>query len=116
MEIDLQGGSTGHIFGDIQISDWDVINVTNGTTYFDGVINNPYWLGNPNAPWMDPYRGQLNIYDGGKLVLCQEGWQGACDPNGWGNANYNPANGVNGPSMSTSTSSIWARAARSPIS
>src|SRR5262249_45516859 len=32
-------------------------------------------------------------------VLCQEGWQGACDPNGWGNANYDPQQGVNGPSF-----------------
>ena len=32
-------------------------------------------------------------------MLCQEGWQGACDPNGWGNANYDPQQGVNGPSF-----------------
>ena len=29
----------------------------------------------------------LDIFNGGKLVLCQEGWTGACDPNGWGDAN-----------------------------
>src|SRR5262249_36925119 len=29
----------------------------------------------------------------------QEGWANACDPNGWGNANWDPQKGVNGPSQ-----------------
>ena len=31
-------------------------------------------------------------------MLCQEGWTDACDPNGWGDANWDPQQGVDGPS------------------
>ena len=85
--VQLQGeNGPGHIFGDIILSEFvDEVDVTNGTTFFDGQL-----FGGEDS---------LNIFHGGKLVLCQEGWQGACDPNGWGNANYDPQQGVNGPSF-----------------
>jgi outer membrane autotransporter protein len=85
--IQLQGTNfAGHIFGDILISPEDAIEVTNGTTFLDGNIDG----------FND---GTLDIFDGGKLVLCQEGWSGACDPNGWGDANYDPQLGGNLPSV-----------------
>ena len=79
--IQLQG--TGHIYGDINIASGNTIEVTDGKTFFEGTIK-----GN----------GTLDIFDGGELVLCQEGWTAACDPNGWGDANWDPQQGVGGPS------------------
>ena len=76
----------GHIFGDIDIAS-GAIEVTDGKTFFEGTINSP---GNQI--------GSLDIFDGGKLVLCQESWTDSCDPNGWGNADWDPQQGVDGPS------------------
>jgi len=83
----------GHLYGDIMLSDDDRIEVTQGKTYFDGVV-----LGDSDADG-----NSLDIFDGGNLVLCQEGWTGACDPGGWAGAGpegngYDPQTGVNGPS------------------
>jgi hypothetical protein len=72
--IELKGTErAGHIFGYIALSEDDRIEVTQGKTFFDGTINGPEG-------------STLDIFDEGNLVLCQEGWQGACDPDGWGNA------------------------------
>ena len=76
----------GHIYGDIDIAS-GAIEVTDGKTFFEGTINSP---GNQI--------GSLDIFDGGKLVLCQESWTDSCDPNGWGNADWDPQQGVDGPS------------------
>ena len=80
--IQLQG--TGHIYGDINIASGNTIEVTEGKTFFEGTINGA--------------DGTLDIFDGGELVLCQEGWTAACDPKGWGDANWDPQQGVGGPS------------------
>ena len=80
--IQLQG--TGHIYGDINIASGNTIEVTEGKTFFEGTINGA--------------DGTLDIFDGGELVLCQEGWTAACDPNGWGDANWDPQQGIGGPS------------------
>ena len=80
--IQLQG--TGHIYGDINIASGNTIEVTEGKTFFDGTINGA--------------DGTLDIFDGGKLVLCQEGWTEACDPKGWSDANWDPQQRVDGPS------------------
>ena len=90
--IELQGGArgnAGHIFGDIYISPDDAIEVTNGETFLEGNV----YVGEAQVG------GSLDIFDGGKLVLCQEGWQDACDAGNWGNANWDPQTGVNGPSV-----------------
>ena len=58
--------------------------MTDGKTFFEGTINGA--------------DGTLDIFDGGKLVLCQEGWTAACDPKGWGDANWDPQQGVEDPS------------------
>ena len=93
--INLQGGANGnagHIYGDIYMSDEQptAIEVTNGTTFFEGTIS---------SGLVGELNGSLNIDQGGKLVLCQEGWQNSCDPGGWGNANWDPQSGLQGPSM-----------------
>ena len=94
--IELQGTEQpGHIFGDILIRTHDAIEVTNGKTYFDGIVNNPNKVD-------EPFKGSLDIFDHGTLVLCQEGWQGACDPGAWGSAGpgglgYNPVTQNHGP-------------------
>ena len=83
--IQLQGTEAdGHIYGDINIASGNTIEVTEGKTFFEGTINGA--------------EGTLDIFDGGKLVLCQEGWTDACDPNGWGDANWDPQQGLDGPS------------------
>jgi hypothetical protein len=83
--IQLQGTkSDGHIYGDINIASGNTIEVTEGKTFFEGTINGA--------------EGSLDIFDGGKLVLCQEGWTDSCDPNGWGNVNWDPQQGLDGPS------------------
>ena len=83
--IQLQGTkSAGHIYGDINIASGNTIEVTGGKTFFEGTINGA--------------EGTLDIFDNGKLVLCQEGWTDACDPTGWGDANWDPQHGVDGPS------------------
>ena len=93
--IQLQGiQGDGHVFGDINIAADDTINVTQGRTWFEGTIN-----GKANN---DAMVGTLDIFDGGKLVLCQEGWTNACDPSGWGAlANWDPQSQVaaDGPSF-----------------
>jgi outer membrane autotransporter protein len=81
--VQLQG--TGHIYGDINLASGNTIEVTEGKTFFEGTIAGP--------------EGTLDIFHGGKLVLCQEGWTDACDPTGWGDANWDPQRGVNGPSV-----------------
>ena len=59
--IQLQGTEAdGHIYGDINIASGNTIEVTEGKTWFEGTINGA--------------EGTLDIFDGGKLVLCQEGW------------------------------------------
>jgi len=58
--------SWGYIFGNIEITPDDVIDVTDGVTVFDGVINDP-----------QTYNGELNIFDGGKLVMVQNDLEGA---------------------------------------
>jgi trimeric autotransporter adhesin len=84
--IQLQGAkSAGHIYGDINIASGNTIEVTDGKTFFEGTINGA--------------EGTLDIFDDGKLVLCQEGWSDACDPNGWGDANWDPQKGGNGSSQ-----------------
>ena len=80
--VQLQG--TGHIYGDINLASGNTIEVTEGKTFFEGTINGA--------------DGNLDIFNGGKLVLCQEGWTAACDPNGWSGANWDPQKGVGGPS------------------
>jgi uncharacterized protein with beta-barrel porin domain len=92
--IQLQGiQGDGHVFGDINIAADDTINVTQGRTWFEGTINGK---ANNNA-----MVGTLDIFDGGKLVLCQEGWANACDPSGWAAINWNPQSqaAVDGPSF-----------------
>ena len=86
--IQLEGGDgPGHIFGNIQISPNDEVDVFNGKTFFDGILFAPQG------------GGTLDIFGDGKLVLCQEGWTSACDPNGFASVGYNPATGANGPSF-----------------
>ena len=92
--IELKGNNgPGHIFGDIVLSDDDRIEVTEGKTYFAGTV-----LGDSKSDG-----NSLEIFNGGNLVLCQEGWTGACDPGGWGDAGpggggFDPQVGTNGPS------------------
>ena len=103
--IQLQGTSqAGHIFGDILIGSNDEVDVFGGKTFFDGILNNPNKMSQvvPSAGY--PFVGAFNIESGGKLVLCQEGWTGACDSGAaeWANAGpgglgYNPATANNGP-------------------
>jgi uncharacterized protein YhjY with autotransporter beta-barrel domain len=69
--INLLGG--GMIYGDIAVQAGDVINVTGGTTTFDGIIN-PEFLppGGVTAALTDSGLagiGTLNIEDGGNLIL-----------------------------------------------
>jgi outer membrane autotransporter protein len=83
--IQLQGTKAdGHIYGDINIARGNTIEVTEGKTFFEGTINGA--------------EGTLDVFDGGGLVLCQEGWTDSCDPNGWGDANWDPQQGLDGPS------------------
>ena len=91
--VQLQGTQgDGHIYGDIYISPLDdtKIQVTQGTTFFEGIIK---------SGEQQELHGSLDIVGGGKLVLCQEGWSDACDPKGWGNANWDPQEGTDGPSL-----------------
>jgi uncharacterized protein with beta-barrel porin domain len=84
--IQLQGTeSDGHIYGDINISGGGTIEVTQGKTWFEGNINGA--------------TGTLDVFGAGKLVLCQEGWLSSCDPNGWDNANWDPQEGADEPSV-----------------
>ena len=90
--IELKGANgDGRIFGDINISPDDAIEVTQGKTWFSGVVNGD---ANSNA-----LVGSLEIANNGKFVLCQEGWTGNCGPGGWENTNWNPQDGVDGPSV-----------------
>jgi uncharacterized protein with beta-barrel porin domain len=104
--IQLEGTTQpGHIFGDIIIQAHDEIDVLNGKTFFDGIINNPNKAADYNSLSTGyPFVGTVNIQPGGELVLCQEGWTKACDAGAkaWasaaqGGAAYDPANGANGP-------------------
>jgi uncharacterized protein with beta-barrel porin domain len=104
--IELQGNSQpGHIFGDILIGANDQVDVFNGKTFFDGIVNNPSKMAQiaPSAGY--PFVGTFNLQNGSKLVLCQEGWTGACDSGGagWAGAGpgghgFDPASANNGPS------------------
>jgi len=58
--------SWGYVFGNIEITEDDVIDVSDGATVFDGVINDP-----------ESYNGELNIFGGGKLVMVQNDLEGA---------------------------------------
>jgi uncharacterized protein with beta-barrel porin domain len=122
--IQLQGtNQPGHIFGDILLGSHvignntvdDEVDIFNGKTFFDGIVNDPNKIGQllysastsatpPFAPPGYPFVGAFNIQNGGKLVLCQEGWTLACDSGGgaWANAGpggagFDPATGKNGP-------------------
>ncbi len=100
--IELKGNNgPGHIYGDIRLHVDDRIEVTEGKTFFSGIIYSPEYgvdhlgLGGAN--------NSLDIFNGGNLVLCQDGWTGACDPGGWAEAGpegkgFDPQTGVNGPS------------------
>ena len=55
---DLAPVEDGYIFGNIQISDDDAIVVSDGKTWFDGIINDEV-----------PYLGSLDIVDDGNLLL-----------------------------------------------
>jgi hypothetical protein len=94
--IELKGTQRpGHIYGDILINEHDRIEVTEGKTFFLGTIN---------SPQDDPRVGTLRIFNGGDLILCQDGWGGACDPGGWGNAGqpgnpFDPQSQTEGPAF-----------------
>ena len=60
-----ESGRYGYIFGNIEITDDDQINVYDGYTLFDGEIN-------PDGV----YEGQLNIYGDGVLALLQNDFEG----------------------------------------
>jgi uncharacterized protein with beta-barrel porin domain len=83
--IQLQGAEVGgHIYGDINIASGTTIETTEGKTWFEGTINGT--------------EGALEIFDGGKFVLCQEGWISSCDANAW-DTNWDPQEGVDEPSL-----------------
>lgn len=67
--------SMGFIYGDIQLTEDDVINVTEGLTMFDGVINNPGKLEPAEVILFgggeDDYLSELNINNDGTLVMLQ---------------------------------------------
>jgi trimeric autotransporter adhesin len=83
--IQLQGTEAdGHIYGDINIASSTTIETTQGKTWFEGTING--------------IEGALEIFGGGKLVLCQEGWISSCDANAW-DTNWDPQEGADQPSL-----------------
>ena len=83
--IQLQGTEAGgHIYGDINIASGTTIETTQGKTWFEGTLNG--------------MEGALQIFGGGKLVLCQEGWISSCDPNAW-DTNWDPQEGTDEPSL-----------------
>ena len=83
--IQLQGTEAdGHIYGDINIASGTTIETTQGKTWFEGTING--------------IEGALEIFGGGKLVLCQEGWISSCDANAW-DTNWDPQEGADQPSL-----------------
>src|SRR5262249_12370579 len=91
VEIDLKGTNhPGHIHGDIVLDQHDVVNVTNGKTFFDGVLFSPHdfevFVADDVLPFNFGQDNHLNIDQGGNLVLCQEGWTNACDPSDWSGA------------------------------
>lgn len=57
----------GYVYGNIQITADDTVNVTDGVTIFDGVVN----------AGTEPGVGTFNVNDGGKLVMVQNRTDGA---------------------------------------
>ena len=70
--------SVGFVYGDIQLTEDDVINVTQGVTLFDGVINNPDKPEPVEVGFSDSHRlSELNINNNGTLVMLQNKNEGA---------------------------------------